>query len=148
MPELINSEDISIFDENNVPISICAKSTFILTTNIFKPPFILVDNFEKKKYQQIEIKRIDLDHLERIGYRLVSLKTTKKTKNHPRQLKSYLLESISSPIPNSEVMGKIPKEHYIEIDVIGNRIRIKGKNGYPYLRAQNATPWIFVGGSQ
>ena len=38
----------------------------------------------------------------------------------------------------------MPKDHFLEIDVTNNRIRIKGRNGYPYLRNENASKWIEI----
>lgn len=141
VPEIINSEEIIILDENNIPVAICPKSQFKFINN-FQQPSILVDNFEKRRYKDIEIKVIDLSYLGRLGYRFVSIKCSSKIRNYPRQIQSYLLESHIRPIPNSIILNKIPKDHFIEFDITNNRIRIKGKNTYPYNRAENATPWI------
>lgn len=144
VPEIINSEEIKIFDKNSIQINICKKSEFKFNYGEFVNPSIIIDNFEKRKYKDIEIKRISLETLESFGYRLVSIKATSKTRNFPRQMKSYLLEKIDNPIPFSEVMAKIPDSHFIELDVINSRIRIKGKYSFPYNRNENATPWIPV----
>ena len=140
---MINSEEITIFDENNIPVNICTKSQFKFINN-FQPPSIVVDNFEKRRYKEIEIKVIDLSYLNKLGHRLVSIKCSSKIRNYPRQLQSYILESHVRPIPNSIILNKIPKEHFIEFDITNSRIRIKGKNGYPYNRGENSTPWITV----
>jgi len=143
IPELINSESIKILDENDIPVTICQKSQFRFV-NTFTPPSILIDNFEKRRYKDIEIKTIDLDYLNKFSYRLVSVKTTSRIRNYPRQNNSYVLEPHNKPIPNSQIINKIPKDHFVEFDIINYRIRIKGKNVFPYLRAQNATPWLPV----
>lgn len=143
IPELIVTNNIQIFDENNIPVKICESSNFKFINN-FQPPTIVIDNFERFKYKDIEIKNIDLDYLNKLGHRLVSIKCTPRIRNYPRQLNSYNLEPHTKPIPNSIILNKIPKEHFIELDITNNRIRIKGKNGFPYLRGQNATPWIQV----
>ena len=138
---IINSENISILDENAIPVKICEKSNFKFNYNLFQPPFLLIDNFEKRRYKEIEIKVIDLNYLKRLGYRLVSIKCTTRIRNYPRQMKSYMLESPLSPSPNSVILNQIPNDHFIEFDVTNERVRIRGKNGYPYERGVGATSW-------
>ena len=123
---------------------ISEKSQFKFINN-FQPPCILVDNFEKRKYKSMEIKRIEADDLEKFGLRLVSVPATPQSRTYPRQIKHYMFESKDSPIPKSEILYKIPKDHVIELDTQNNRIRIKGKNAYPYLRNENASRWIELG---
>lgn len=142
VPEIMNSKKIEFFDVNNVPFSICKKSEFIFNFNSFKRPFILIDSFEKDKYKDIEIKRISLEELEKLGYRIASIKTTNRTRNRSGQIRSYLLEFIDKPIPNATILAAMPKEHFLEYDMINKRVRIKGSNVWPYRRQENATPWI------
>jgi len=146
IPEIITRDNIVIFDVNEISVSICNKS-FIPFLNNFIPPSIIVDNFEKRKYKDIEIRTIDLEYLSKFGYRLVSvgLKGMKSSvKNYRGQKKSYMLEDKTKPIPNSQPLSQIPKEHFIELDMTNNRIRIKGKNAFPYNRGEDASPWIQV----
>jgi hypothetical protein len=143
VPEIINSENIIILDENFVPIQICKKSKFIFN-NKFIGPSILIDNFERGRFKEIEIRNFDITQLSKMGYRLISIKATSQTRNRPRQAKCYMLENISNPIPNSEILYKVPKEHYLEMDTVNSRIRLRGRNSYPYHRSQDATPWINV----
>lgn len=142
--ELINSEGVEILDENNIPVIICKPSFFKFNYNMFRPPSLLIDNFEKRRYKDIEIKVIDLNYLNRLGYRLISIKSNSRIRNYPKQLQSYMLESPLKPIPNSIILNKIPKDHFIEFDITNNRVRIKGRNGFPYYRPENATPWVSV----
>lgn len=144
VPEIINSESIQILDENNIPIAICKHSPFLFNYALFRQPFIIIDNIEKRRYKNIEIKRVDLDYLKGISLRLVSLRATPKMRSRPRQAKCYMLESMDNPIPTAEVLHKLPKEHFIELDVINKRIRIKGNNAYPYRRNENASEWLQI----
>lgn len=146
IPDFINSEEIELLDENNVQMQICIPSQFKFNPNLFIHPFLLIDNFEKRKYHSIEIKKIPLEQIEKYGLRLVSVKATSITRNHPRQSRSYMLERKGNPIPNSEILSKLPKEHFIEMDIENKRIRVKGKNSFPYSRTENASQWISVGG--
>lgn len=142
VPEIFNLQEIQIVDENNIPVTICEKSNFKFNPHLFVPPSILIDNFEKKRYKDVEIKVIDIVYLNKLGYRLVSVKCTSRIRNFPRQLHSYMLEDHMRPIPNSQILRKVPKDHFIEFDIINNRVRIKGRGGYPYNRTENATPWV------
>ena len=144
VPELLNSQEIEIYDVNDVPVSICKKSNFRFNYNSFKNPSILIDVLEKRKYKDFEIKRINLEQLSVFGYRIVSVKTTSKTKNRPRQNRTYCLEYLNKPVPNSEILLSIPLSHLIELDVVNKRVRLKGNNVWPYRRQENATPWIEV----
>jgi hypothetical protein len=147
VPEIMCSENISFFDENNIPVIICQKSNYKFNYNLFQPPSILIDNFEKLKYKDIEVRTIDLDYLKKFQYRLVSISLKGLSgcqKNYPSQKNCYMLESFTSPIPRSIILNKLPKEHLIEFDITNNRIRIKGRNVQPYNRAENASPWIQV----
>lgn len=144
VPELINSEEIKIFDANNIPISICQKSPYLFNYNSFKNPFLIIDNFERRKYKQIDIKRIDLQQLKKLGFRVAWIKCTSHTRNFPRQVRTYLLEGLNEAIPNSIVVSAIPKEHYIEQDVINKRVRLHGLNVYPYRPSESSTPWVQV----
>jgi hypothetical protein len=55
-----------------------------------------------------------------------------------------MLEAHTKPLPQSIILNKIPKEHFLEYDITNNRVRIRGRNGYPYNRPTNATPWLPV----
>lgn len=140
--EVLNNQGVTIIDDNGIPVTICEKSQFKFNPAVFTPPSILVDNFERRKYKDIEIKIIDLEYLNKLGYRLVSVKCNSRIRNFPRQLQSYILEAHMRPIPNSQILRVIPKDHLIEFDITNNRVRIKGKGGYPYHRGENATPWV------
>ncbi len=143
IPEIMNSEKLQILDENNIPFTICNHSEFKFF-NTFRTPYIVVDNFDRQRFKDVEIKKIDIGTLERLNLRLVSIKATSKTRNRPRQTKCYMLENLDTPIPNSEILARMPKEHSIQLDTINNRVRIKGKNSYPYHRSQDGTPWVEV----
>lgn len=145
VPELINYENIEIKDKRNMSVHLCQKSIFKFNPSTFQNPFIVIDNFEKKKYKNIEIKRINLDDLERYGLRLVSVPATPQSRSYPRQNKFYMFETKDSPVPKSEIIYKIPKEHFIEMDTQNNRVRIKGKNAFPYLRNENSSRWVELG---
>jgi hypothetical protein len=143
--EIINSEGIIFLDENNVPVQICKPSKFLFNEP-FIGPTILIDNFERGRFKQIEIKNLDITLLGKYGYRLVSFKATSETRNRPHQTKCYTFENINHPIPNSQVLYKTPQDHYLEIDIINNRIRIRGRNSFPYHRSQDASPWVNIAG--
>lgn len=142
VPEIINSQQIKIFNEHHVPISICSPSSFKFN-NQFKNPFILIDNFEKDKFKNVEITRINIEDVQKFGYRLVSIHITPgMSRNYPRQAKLYILEEKNNPIPKSEILHKLPDNHFIEYDLENKRLRILGKNSYPYIRNENASKWI------
>lgn len=143
VPELINSQEIEIYDENNIPVTICKKSKFLFSDKFIEPT-IIIDNFERGRFKEIEIRNLDIAQLIKYGYRLVSFRATSETRNRPKQAKCYMLENINNPIPNSEILYRVPKEHLLEIDTVNNRIRIKGRNSYPYHRSQDASPWMKV----
>lgn len=142
VPDLINTNEINFFDVNGVQVSICRKSKFKFNYNRFRKPFILIDAFEKEKFKEIEIKKISIEELERYGYRMVSTKPVGNMRNRPRQTKSYLLEYKNNPMGNAEILLRTPSNHSIELDIINDRIRLKGANVFPYNRNENATPWI------
>jgi hypothetical protein len=143
VPDMINSENLIFLDENNIPLTICKKSLYKFT-NKFVDPTIIIDNFERGRFKEIEIRNLDISQLIKMGYRLISFKATSETRSRPRQIKCYMLEDINRPIPNSEILYKVPKEHNLEMDTVNNRIRIKGVNAFPYHRAQDASPWMKV----
>ncbi len=147
VPGLIELDEIKLFDSRKLfPVSICEKSDTKFNRNYFKRPFILVNNFDINKNNEEEIERVSLEYLEKVGLRIVSLKckNLKIRKNYPSQKIIYLLESIGRVIPNSEVLTHIPIEHFIELDIANNQIRLKGRNTYPYKRTDNATPWVEI----
>lgn len=142
IPRLINSEQIEILDSRGIPVKICEPSELFFNYDSFKVPFLLIDNLEKEKYKSAEIKTINIDDVKKKGFRLVSQYATYKTRNYPGQHRIYLLESLTQATPNSEILSSMPKDHNIEFDVTNNRIRIKGRNSYPYIRNEDASRWI------
>ncbi len=147
VPGLIELDEIKLFDSRKLfPVSICEKSDTKFNRNYFKRPFILVNNFDRNKNNEEEIERVSLEYLEKVGLRIVSLKTKKLRirKNYKSQRVIYLLESLGRVIPNSEVVTHIPVGHFIELDIANNRIRLKGRDAFPYRRADNATPWVEI----
>lgn len=144
VPEIINSLQIKIFNEQGVPIILCSPSNFKFNYP-FKMPSITIDNFEKDKYKNFEIKRIGIDELEKFGYRFISIAITRGMKrNFPRQTRSYILENKKNPSPHldSEILYTLPDNHFIEFDFENKRLRISGKNAYGYIRNENAGKWI------
>ena len=119
VPEIINSEKIQIWDNNNVPVVICPSSRFLFNYNLFREPFVLIDEIERMRYKEIEIKKIEINALSNLNLRLVSFRTS-KSRNYVGQKNSYALEVIGNPIPNSIVMSHIPKNHELEMDIINN----------------------------
>lgn len=141
VPKIIRTEDVHFFDDNNVEIFLCRPSQFRFI-NPFRKPFLVIDNYNKDKNKIEDIRKIDLTELHNLGFRLVSLNTRGlDLVVRPRQAKIYMLEEKSNPIPKSQILNRIPKEHLIEFDMENKRIRIKGKNAYPYMRAENASQW-------
>lgn len=143
--DFINSEEIKLFDSEKFPVTICEPSN-ILFKNTFKKPFILVNNLELNKESEPEIEKVTIEYLERLGLRIVLLRTRhlKIRKNYPSQITIYLLEPIGRVIPNSTVLNHLPKDHSIELDVANNRIRLKGRDAYPYIRSENASRWVEI----
>lgn len=141
VPEILNSEEVEIRDEMNILVTLGQPSQFRFNYSSFRKPYLVIDNFEKGKFKSFEIKRITLEELDKMGFRLVALNATSKTRNYPRQGKIYMLENKNYPEPKSDILYKIPKDHYIEFDFENKRIRIKGKNAFPYLRPENASRW-------
>jgi len=146
VPEIINSRGIEIIDENNVLIEICEKSPFKFDYSRFSFPFIVIDNFEKEKYVKIETRKIEIKTLEKLGFRLISVNINstsgRNMKSHPGQKKAYLIKRKDAPIETGYELVNIPREHVLEMDVTNNRIRIRGRNSYPYRRNENASQWI------
>lgn len=142
VPELINSEDIEILDARGIPVKICEPSETPFDYESFVAPYLLIDNIEKEKYKSVEIRNINFDEIKKRGYRIVAVYARHDTRNYPGQHKIYLLEPLDQAVPNSEILAKIPNEHSVEFDVTNNRIRIKGRNSYPYLRNEDASRWI------
>ena len=141
VPEILNSNRIEIKDENHITINLCEQSKFLFLPT-FKNPSIIIDNFEKGNDKNPEIKKISLQDLDKIGFRIVSVTANPKNRNYPRQTRLYVLENKNNPYPKAEVLFKIPKEHFLEQDIQNNRIRIKGRNAYPYVRNENASRWV------
>lgn len=144
VPEIINSEGIEFIDVNGFAVNICKKSNLMFNYSRFQRPFLVIDILEKRKYKDIVIKRIGIEQLENLGYRIVSVKSNSKIRNRPRQAKSYLIQQIGSPVPNAQILLHLPIDHSIEYDIVNNRIRLKGSNVWPYNSNENATPWINV----
>ena len=145
VPELVAVSDVRFFDDNLQEVTICKQLPYKpIISNRFQQPFLLIDNFEKKK-KEVEIKNIyDVEEIERLGYRLVSVPCNSKIRNYPNQKSSYILEDVNNPIPKATPLNKVPKEHVIEFDIINRLIRIKGRNAWPYSRANNASEWSEV----
>jgi hypothetical protein len=144
VPEVINSQEIEILDENNIPVSICEKSLFKFNYSRFKNPSFIIDNFEKEKYKEAEIIRIEIPHLEKLGYKLVSIKTTNKIRNFRRQTKSYLIKRKEDPLEGGYSLDRVPSDHRLEMDLTNKRIRIAGRNSYPYVKNECASKWIDI----
>lgn len=146
VPEILAVNGIEFFDENDTNIKICEDSEIIYHhQNV--TPFILVDNFNLNKSKTPDIKRIELNALEKFNYRLVSVKvigSMNKYKTYRNQQKVYVLEQKGNTIPKSDIVGRIPTDHYIEYDLENKQIRIKGKNSFPYIRSENASEWVPV----
>jgi hypothetical protein len=141
VPEIINSESVEIRDENFVLIEICPKSIFKFNKSSFKNPTIIIDNFNRLT-DEVEIKRINVDELDKLGYRIVSIPATSKTRNYSRQTKIYVLENKNNTIGGAERLAKVPKDHFVELDIINKRLRIFGKNACNYVRGENASSWV------
>ena len=144
VPELFNSKGIEITDDNNVPVRICEDSKFTLGIGYFKQPFILIDNLEIG-VEDIEIKRIMLPDLERFKLRLVSIEikssSRRNMRNRPGQKVCYMIKGKSDPLEGAIELIRIPKDHFLEMDLTNKRVRIRGHNSYPYIRNENAGKW-------
>lgn len=138
----MNSEEIEIFDSRGIPVKICEPCQTFFNYGSFQQPYLLIDNIEKEKYKSVEIKNVNIDDVKKLGFRLVAVYATYKTRNYPGQKKIYVLESLTQATPNSEILSSMPKDHNIEFDITNNRIRIKGRNSYPYIRNEDASRWI------
>ena len=145
VPELINSKGITITDDNNIIIKICESSKFTLGISYFQKPYIIVDNLEIGKVEDIEIKRITLPDLERLKMRLVSINLSsasrRNMRNRPGQRVCYMIKEKTEPLEGAVELFRIPKDHVLEKDITNRRIRIKGHNSYPYIRNENAGRW-------
>lgn len=141
VPEIMNSKKIKFYDSNGIVFQICEPSDFLFNFNRFVRPSLTIDKFEKQKYKYIETKKISIEQLKEFGFKIVSVKTNSEMRNIKRQIRSYLVESINTSIPNSEICLTLPRNHLIEYDYINHRVRLVGPNGWPYRRAENATPW-------
>lgn len=141
----MNTKSIKICDENYVPVSICKKSSFKSLFE-FKNPYIIVDVFEAIKYKDIEIKRIEISDLEKFNFRLISIDFTGSNKgsikSYNGQRVAYTLKRKSDPIANGIELVRMPRDHYLELDLTNRRLRIRGKNSYPYIREENASKWF------
>lgn len=147
VPDIINTDFIKITDDNFVLINLCDKSNSRLDPNIFQNPYIIINSYDSTKYKEVEIKRIQLPQIEKLGYRLVSMSlnsSRKNMKNYREQKVSYMIKKKTDPLEGSTEMFKVPTDHFLEIDIINKRIRIRGKNSYPYLRVENASRWIEI----
>lgn len=146
VPELMNSQNIKIFDDNLVPVNICEKSFFLFDNNLFKNPSVTIDVFEAGRFKEVEIKRIQLPEVEKAGYRLVSLSVVNRPniKNYKGQKTVYMFKRLSDPLEGSTEMFRIPKDHVLEMDIINKRLRIRGKNSYPYIKNENASKWVEI----
>jgi len=142
IPELMNLTHLELKDSRGIRVEICEPSQFRFNPSSFREPFLIVDNFEKQRYKRVEIKNITIEELKKKGYQLVASYTTPKTRNYPRQSKLYQLENLNMPIAKAEILRLIPKDHSIEFDITNNRIRIKGRNAFPYLRNEFASRWV------
>ena len=145
VPELFNSKGIEITDDNNVPMRICEESKFTLGLGYFQQPFIIIDNLEVGKSRDIEIKRINFSDLERLKLRLVSINlrsdSRRNMRNRPRQSVCYMIKFKTDPLEGATELFRIPKDHFMEMDVINKRVRVKGHNSYPYIKNENASKW-------
>ena len=145
VPEIMNSEEIKFLDDNNIPVEIAEKSPFRFNYNEFRNPSFIVDNFERGKYKHIEIRRVDIGYLAKIGYRIVSTQIRRHSlKNYPGQKKMYSIQRRTDNLGNGMELVNMPGDHYIEVDVINNRIRLRGRSSYPYITNENATPWVDI----
>lgn len=145
IPDFINSEEIKLFDSEKFPVTVCEPSN-IQFKNSFKKPFILVNNFDRDKESTPEIEKVTIDYLEKVGLRIVSLKCKglRIWKNYHDQRIIYLLEPIGRIIPNSTVLNHLPKDHSIELDITNHKIRLKGRDSFPYVRTENASRWVKI----
>ena len=145
VPELLNSKGIEITDDNNVPIQICEESTFTLGVGYFQRPFILIDNLELGKAKDIEIKRITFSDLERLKLRLVSINlkysSRRNMRNRRGQAVCHMLKLKTDPLEGGTELIKVPKDHFLEMDLTNKRVRIRGHNSYPYIRNENSSRW-------
>ena len=145
VPELFNTNGIQITDENNIPREICEQSQFVLGIKYFQRPFILIDNLEIGKAEEIEVKRIFLPDLEKHNLRLVSIDLTsasrRNMRNRKRQRVAYMIKERSDPLEGAMELFNVPRDHFLEMDITNKRVRIRGPNSYPYVKAENSGKW-------
>jgi len=146
VPELLNQKEIEFFDDNNVVMTVCKSSKFSLNSNYFRRPFIVIDNMEIGKYENIEIKKMFFPDLERLGLRLISidLRGRRNMRNRTGQRSCYMIKRKTDPLEGAKELFKMPSDHILERDLTNNRVRIKGINSYPYIRNENSSRWFQI----
>ena len=149
VPELFNSRGIEITDDNNVPIKICDESKFSLGLGYFQQPFILIDNLERGSLENIEIKRITFSDLDRLKLRLVSINLRNSSRRNMRnrrgQAVCYMIKSKTDSLEGATEIIRMPKDHFLEMDITNKRVRIRGQNSYPYIKSENGSRWKEIG---
>lgn len=145
IPEIFRDRNIEITDDNNVPIKIFEELSSSIVLPSFNKPFIIIDNLEVGKIENIEIKRAMIPDLEKLKLRLVSIdlknSSRRNMRNRPGQKVCYMIKSKSAPLEGAVELFRIPKDHFLEMDIINRRVRIKGHNSYPYIKNENASKW-------
>lgn len=146
MPKLMNKSKIKIFDENFIPVTICKKTNEIYDYN-FTNPFLVINSFEARNYKDIQIKPIDLDEIDKLGYRLIAIKLkgmNRNRRNYIGQKTAYTLRKKTEPLGRDIEMYRLPANHQLQIDLVNKRLRIQGRDACPYIRNENASKWIEV----
>lgn len=146
IPKLINSHHIKVCDENFIPVNICKKTNEFFVDN-FKNPFLIIDAFEAMNYKDVRIEILDMDQMDKLGYRLVSVSLkgmSSSRRNYSGQKRVYVLRRKTDPLGRDFELLKLPNDHQLQVDIINKRIRIKGKDAFPYIRNENASKWIDI----
>jgi len=152
VPELLNNRGIRIFDDNNVEIRICEDSKVQLSLNYFKNPFIIIDNMELGKGDNIETKKIVFSDLERLNLKLVTIDLRSASRGNMRNRRGqkvcYMIKQKTASLEGAREIFKMPREHILEMDITNKRIRIRGVNSYPYVSNENASKWVEINDDQ
>jgi len=104
-------------------------------------PYYLIDILSKDEKEPNIEESENIEILKKIGIILYGIEILKKNAWAPRQKYIYYLRQKGlSKIKDSKEINKMPPNHFLQIDIANNKLRLVGNN---ISKNQKFTEWIY-----
>jgi len=115
--------------------------SLIHNTNLFIKPHFFIDRLSKSERAPEIEESFDLEILKRVGVILWGIEINKRDAWSPRQRYTYYLRQKELPEADYSIeINKLPANHYFQIDIANNKIRLCGNC---ISKNKTTTEWIY-----